>query len=121
MEKFEFINSDLPTEPIHTPLSELSLDHQKFDVINQEIIELIKDPPAKKILSITEKQAIIEHMLSTSDGLTQLAASMTNPLRTRMDWAGIARRAVLVEPMPEGALPFYDRDVEIPGNNLTRV
>jgi hypothetical protein len=40
----------------------------------------------------------------------QLAASMIQPLRTRIDYQGIARRIFQVEQLPQGALPIYDKE-----------
>jgi len=44
----------------------------------------------------------------------KLAASMQNPLRERLDYEGVFRRAAVVDPLPQGALPYYDRDVDVP-------
>lgn len=55
---------------------------------------------------------VVREMLSRSDGRTQLAQTMINPLRRRLDYQGVARRLLSVEPLPAGALPIYDRDPE---------
>jgi hypothetical protein len=34
-------------------------------------------------------------------------------VRPSMDYQGIARRALIVDPLPEGALPVYERDIDI--------
>ncbi len=59
-----------------------------------------------------KNQLISEH-LATSAGRSKLAASMTQPLRTRRDYASVARKAFLVEQLPDGALPYYDKDPDV--------
>lgn len=41
------------------------------------------------------------------------AASMTQPLRTRRDYAAVGRKTFLVEQLPDGALPIYDKDPDV--------
>ncbi len=53
---------------------------------------------------------IIQQYLASSEGRARLAQTMVAPLRQRIDYQSIARRTFLVEQMPEGALPVYDRD-----------
>lgn len=59
------------------------------------------------------KQKIINEHMRTPMGRARLAASMIQPLRTRRDYASVARKAYLVEQLPDGALPYYDRDPEV--------
>ena len=65
-------------------------------------------------LTTAEKDKIIEKLLMTPEGKMKLAASMQNPLRERLDYEGVFRRAAVVDPLPQGALPYYDRDVDVP-------
>ena len=61
-----------------------------------------------------QKDRVIEKLLLTPEGKLKLAASMQNPLRERLDYEGVFRRAAVVDPLPQGALPYYDRDVDVP-------
>ena len=38
---------------------------------------------------------------------------MTQPLRTRRDYAAVGRKTFLVEQLPDGALPIYDKDPDV--------
>lgn len=67
-----------------------------------------------KITTAAEKERAIEKLLLTPEGKMKLAASMQNPLRERLDYEGVFRRAAVVDPLPQGALPYYDRDVDVP-------
>ena len=65
-------------------------------------------------LSPEQKERIVAKLLSTPQGKLKLAASMQNPLRERLDYEGVFRRAAVVDPLPQGALPYYDKDVDVP-------
>lgn len=59
------------------------------------------------------KQRIISEYIKTPQGRAKLAASMTQPLRTRRDYTAIGRKTFLVEALPDGALPIYDKDPDV--------
>lgn len=60
-----------------------------------------------------KKQALIQKMLQSPSGRAKLAASMTQPLRLRRDYASVGRKTFLVEQLPDGALPIYDKDPDV--------
>lgn len=60
-----------------------------------------------------QKERLISEALTTEEGRTQLASAMANPIRTSLDYQGIARKLLVVDPLPQGALPVYDRDVDV--------
>ena len=59
------------------------------------------------------KQRIIGDLIKPPAGRAKLAASMTQPLRTRRDYAAVGRKTFLVEQLPDGALPIYDKDPDV--------
>jgi len=59
-----------------------------------------------------EKQYVISQAIETESGRAALASAMANPIRTSLDYQGIARKLLVVDPLPQGALPVYDRDVD---------
>ena len=59
------------------------------------------------------KQQVIGEYIKTPQGRAKLAASMTQPLRTRRDYAAVGRKTFLVEQLPDGALPIYDKDPDV--------
>lgn len=56
------------------------------------------------------RNKLIEDLVKTSAGRAKLAATMTQPLRSRRDYSAVGRKAFYVEPLPDGALPIYDKD-----------
>jgi hypothetical protein len=58
------------------------------------------------------EQLIAQHLQSAA-GRQMLASSMTQPLRTRRDYTSVARKAFLVENLPQGALAIYDKDPDV--------
>jgi hypothetical protein len=59
------------------------------------------------------KQKIISEFVKTASGRQKLAASMTQPLRSRRDYHSVGRKTFLTESLPDGALPIYDKDPEV--------
>ena len=59
------------------------------------------------------KQQLIGEYIKTAAGRAKLAASMIQPLRLRRDYTSVARKAFLVEQLPDGALPIYDKDPNV--------
>jgi hypothetical protein len=58
-------------------------------------------------------QGILSKYLSSPQGRAQFAAAMAAPIRRSLDYHNIARKALVVDPMPQGALPCYDRDIDV--------
>lgn len=59
-----------------------------------------------------QKDLLISNALETEEGRTALASAMANPIRTSLDYQGIGRKLLVVDPLPQGAMPVYDRDVD---------
>lgn len=58
-------------------------------------------PPAPRPLTEAEKRSrIIEAYMATPNGRARLAASMTQPLRQRLEYNRIARECFTVEHLP---------------------
>jgi len=66
-----------------------------------------------EVISNELKQQIIADYLKTAGGRARLAASMTQPLRSRRDYTSVGRKTFLVEQLPDGALPIYDKDANV--------
>lgn len=64
-------------------------------------------------LSPDVKQAMISDNIATPAGRAKLAASLTQPLRLRRDYTSVGRKTFLVEQLPDGALPIYDKDPDV--------
>ena len=64
-------------------------------------------------LSDEKRDELISRAIMTQDGKIALAQAMANPIRRNLDYHGIARRALVVDPLPQGALPSYDRDIDV--------
>lgn len=64
-------------------------------------------------LSDDKRDELISRAIMTQDGKIALAQAMANPIRRNLDYHGIARRALVVDPLPQGAMPTYDRDIDV--------
>lgn len=64
-------------------------------------------------LTNEQREFLIAKALETPQGREALAQAMANPIRTSLDYQGIGRKLLVVDPLPQGALPVYDKDVGI--------
>jgi hypothetical protein len=64
-------------------------------------------------ISTASKDRLLGEYLYTSQGRQKVAQSMGTSLRTQRDYTSVARRAFLVEQLPSGALPIYDKDPDV--------
>ena len=55
------------------------------------------------------KERLTAQAMSTMGNMQKFAAALASPIRRSMDYQGIMRRACIVEPIPEGALPDFNR------------
>jgi len=66
-----------------------------------------------QVVDNTIKEQIVDKFIGTSAGRKRLAASMIQPLRERRDYSSVGRKTFLVEQLPDGALPLYDKDPDV--------
>lgn len=59
------------------------------------------------------KSKMISQLINSPTGRVKLAQSMVQPLRTRRDYSSVGRKTFLVEQLPDGALPIYDKDPDV--------
>jgi hypothetical protein len=64
-------------------------------------------------MSDEQRDNLVARAILTQEGKLSLAQSMANPIRRNLDYHGIARRALVVDPLAQGALPTYERDIDV--------
>lgn len=62
----------------------------------------------------SQKHAVMTKLLGSAAGRAKIASSLNEPLRTLQDYQSVARRAFLQDELPDGTLPIYDRDPDVP-------
>lgn len=60
-----------------------------------------------------QREIIIAQALETPEGRTALAQAMVEPIRTSLNYQAIGRKLLMVDELPQGALPRYERDVAV--------
>lgn len=71
-------------------------------------------------LSRTQLQSnMLGNLLKNAAGRAKLAASLGPSLRRRRDYMSIARKALMVETLADGALPIYDKEFDASGKSFT--
>lgn len=59
------------------------------------------------------REAALERALNSTEGKIALGQAMANPIRKNLDYQGVARRALVVDPLAQGALPIYEKDIDV--------
>jgi hypothetical protein len=66
-----------------------------------------------------QQQNLLGTLLKSAAGRQKLAASLGPSLRRRRDYMSIARKALMVETLADGALPIYDKEFDHTGQSFT--
>lgn len=64
-------------------------------------------------LSDDKRDELVTRAIMTQEGKIALAQAMANPIRRNLDYHGIARRALVVDALAQGAYPSYERDIDV--------
>lgn len=64
-------------------------------------------------LSDEKRDELIARAVMTQEGKIALAQAMASPIRRNLDYHGLARRALVVDPLSQGAYPSYERDIDV--------
>lgn len=67
---------------------------------------------SNNMMNSEQKEYLIAKALETEEGRVALAQAMANPIRTSLDYQGVGRKLLVIDPLPQGALPVYDKDVD---------
>lgn len=59
-----------------------------------------------------EMEELLATALESEQGRIAIANAMANPIRNTLDYQSIGRKLLMVDPLPQGALPVYDKDIE---------
>lgn len=59
------------------------------------------------------RDQLLRQALNTQEGKIALGQAMANPIRRNLDYQGVGRKALVVDPLPQGALPVYDKDIDV--------
>lgn len=60
-----------------------------------------------------QKEAIVAAALDTPEGRVALAQAMVEPIKISLEYQAIGRKLLMVDELPQGALPRYERDIAI--------
>jgi hypothetical protein len=74
--------------------------------------EAVRKDPELIRTALMKKEATLNLLMQHPRGLDKIAAVLTNPVRKHLDYVSISRKVVVVEPIPEGQIAYYDADIE---------
>lgn len=93
-------------KPIYKPLSA----EQKREICRGQD-RLINQQARQRFRDEQQKEGIIAQALNCDEGKKVLAQAMVEPIRRSLEYAGISRKLLMVDELPQGALARYERDV----------
>jgi len=74
----------------------------------------------KNAMTEEMKGQIIQEALSTEEGRLALAQSMANPIQTSLLYQSVGRKLLVTDPIPQGALPRYEKDIDVPATVISK-
>jgi hypothetical protein len=100
---------ELSAKSVKEALSTIVKYASIMDELNPSSASLTDTPS----FSESQRDEMIKQALSTQEGKIALGQAMANPIRRNLDYQGVGRKALVVDPLPQGALPVYDRDIDV--------
>jgi hypothetical protein len=73
-----------------------------------------------KTMSLEEREVILQEAITTEEGRVALAESMANPIQTALLYQSIGRKLLMVDPLPQGALARYEKDIDAPATLISK-
>jgi len=58
-----------------------------------------------------KKEELFNFLFTGPNGLKRVAYAMQQPLKELLDYHGLGRRLIKVDPIPQGEFPIYDKDI----------
>ena len=71
-------------------------------------------------MSLEERESILQEAIQTEEGRIALAESMANPIQTALLYQSIGRKLLMVDPLPQGALARYEKDIDAPATLISK-
>ena len=65
-------------------------------------------------VTAAQKHQLMTKLLSTQAGRQRIAATVQEPLRKLRDYQSVGRKGMFVDELPDGSLPIYDQDPDVP-------
>lgn len=102
-------HGELSAENVQEALGQIVKYAAVIEQLTPSSSSLSKSPS----LSDEQRDEMISRALLSSDGKIALGQAMANPIRRNLDYQGVGRKAVVVDPLSQGTLPVYERDIDV--------
>ena len=67
-----------------------------------------------------ERETLIAQALESTEGRVALAQAMVEPIRRALEYQAIGRKLLMIDELPQGALPRYEKDVRQTAQVISR-
>ena len=85
----------------------------KYASIIEETQSANQSLAGKPSFNDEQRDELVKQALTSEQGKIALGQAMANPIRRNLDYMGIGRKVFVVDPLPQGALAVYDRDIDV--------
>jgi hypothetical protein len=104
----------------------MNLNAKQKDQLLENILKLVQKSSGgpmgsmtRKASGVTEvgtindgkKEELFNFLFTGPNGLKRVAYAMQGPLKELLDYHGLGRRLLKVDPIPQGEFPIYDKDI----------
>ena len=62
-------------------------------------------------ITAADKETVFNQLFTGPNGMKRVAYAMQGPLKELLDYHGLGRRLMKVDPIPQGEFPIYDKDI----------
>lgn len=102
----------------------MNLNAKAKDQLLENIVKLVQKSSGGAMGSMTrkagleggavpqgQKEELFNMLFTGPNGLKRVAYAMQGPLKELLDYHGLGRRLLKVDPIPQGEIPVYDKDI----------
>ena len=103
----------------------MNLNSKQKDALLENILKLVQKSSGGSMGAMTRKAASVEvgdvtpakkdelfnFIFTGPNGMKRVAYAMQGPLKELLDYHGLGRRLLKVDPIPQGEFPIYDKDI----------
>ena len=102
----------------------MNLNAKAKDQLLENIVKLVQKSSGGAMGSMTrkasvevgniqpgQKEELFNFLFTGPNGLKRVAYAMQGPLKELLDYHGLGRRLLKVDPIPQGEIPVYDKDI----------
>jgi hypothetical protein len=102
-------HGELSSESVQSALAQVI----KYASVIEQLTPSNSSLSKSRSLSEDQRDEMISRALLSTEGKVALGQAMANPIRRNLDYSGVGRKAIVVDPLSQGTNAVYDRDIDV--------